>query len=174
MIDIATLKDLKEMDSLRRANQEMVGFVPLSKWEWHISHRPTTLLVLREESEITGYLYWTPGHPVASIQQLVIREDLRRLDRGTMLVKALIRLLFDAPSWYGVTCRCRADLEATIFWKILGFELIRVEQSGRRGPVLRYYKELKPTLLPLGIYLPEKFRGGGQRHGYRLIKNKGV
>jgi len=168
MIYTATLEDLREMDSLRRANQEAVGFVPMSKWEWHIETRPNTLLCMREEGEITGYIYWTPGLPVSHIQQLVVREDVRRWERGTNLVQRAIHLM-EHPGRYGVTCRCRVDLEATLFWEALGFELIRQEASGVRGPVLRYYLELKPTLLPLGIYLPEKFRGGGQRKGFRLI-----
>jgi len=154
---------------LRRHCQEAVGFVPMSKWEWHIEHRPKTLITMREEGDMVGYIYWTPGLPIAAIQQLVIREDARRFERGTALVEKAIKAM-EYRGRYGVTCRCRHDLEAVFFWLAIGFELIRQEESGRRGPVLRFYKELKPSLMALGPYLPEKFRGGGQRVGFRLIK----
>ena len=109
MVNFAVADDLKEMDSLRRANQEAVGFVPLSKLEWHVAHRPRTLIVLREGGELTGYIYWTPGIPVAHIQQLVVREDLRRWERGTALVNYALAAM-NHPGRYGVRCRCRIDL----------------------------------------------------------------
>lgn len=169
MINFATMDDLAEMDFLRRNNQEAVGFVPISKWEWHVINRPKTLICLRENSEITGYIYWTPGLPVAAIQQLVVRKDARRFERGSALVDAAI-LAMKAPSRFGVTCRCRENLEAVLFWEAIGWEKIRLEQSGRRGPLWRFYLELQPCLFNLGIYLPQKFVGGGQRKGFRFIK----
>lgn len=169
-IEYATHDDLNEMDALRRSNQEAVGFIPLSKWEWHIDYRPRTLIVLREHTDMVGYIFWTPGLPVAAIQQLVIRADARRFERGSELVGKAIEAM-NHPGRYGVTCRCRMDLEATLFWPAVGFELVRQEQLGRRGPVLRFYRQLKPTLLNLGAYLPERFRGGGQRQGFRLTKS---
>jgi len=167
-ISFATEDELAEMDSLRRANQEAIGFVPMSKWEWHVRHRPQTLIVMHENGDMVGYLYWTPGLPVAAIQHLVVRGDARRFERGTDLVEKAIQAM-NHLGRYGVTCRCRCDLEAIFFWLAIGFELIRQEESGRRGPVLRFYKELRPTLMPLGPYLPEKFRGGGQRIGFRPV-----
>jgi len=168
MISFATYDDLAEMDSLRRANQEVVGFVPMSKWEWHIGNRPRTLLIMRENDDMVGYLYWTAGLPVAAIQQLVVREDARRFERGTALVGSAV-MAMEHPNRYGVTCRCRCDLEAVLFWEALGWEKIRLEESGRRGSLWRFYKSLKPALLDLGLYLPQKFTGGGQRKGFRLV-----
>ena len=170
---LATQDDLAEMDALRRSEQEAVGFVPMSKWEWHIKHRPNTLITMRENGDMVGYIYWTAGLPVAAIQQLVIRSDARRFERGSALVAKAIKVM-EHPARYGVTCRCRSDLEAILFWPAIGFEIVREEQSGRRGPVLRFYKELKPSLLPLGLYLPEKFKGGGQRQGFRLIPAQAI
>ena len=86
-VSFAEYDDLSEMDALRRASQEAVGFVPMSKWEWHIQNRPTTLINMRDDGDMTGYIYWTPGLPVAAIQQLVVREDARRFERGKELVE---------------------------------------------------------------------------------------
>lgn len=167
-ITLANYDDLASMDSLRRHNQESVGFIPLSRWEWCLSHRPRTLIVMRENGDLVGYIFWTPGLPVAAIQQLVVREDARRFERGSELVdEAIINM--ENPNRYGVTCRCRLDLDAILFWPAIGFELIRLEESGRRGDVARFYKQLKPSLFPLGPYLPSRFFGGGQRIGFRFL-----
>jgi len=168
-VAVDVLGQLAEMDSLRRANQEAVGFVPFSRWEGVMEHRPETISMLYENGDMVGYVWWTPGIPVAAIQQLVVREDARRFERGTELVaRAILRM--NHPLRYGVTCRCRCDLESTAFWEAVGFRAIRLEESGRRGPVMRYYRELRPALLDLGEFLPVRGRTpGGQRRGFRWV-----
>ena len=171
VINHATMKDLEEMDKLRKTEQNKVGFVPMSRWEWQVTYRSQTLSVMKEDGEMVGYIFWTPGLPVAAIQQLVIREDARRFERGSELVDQALEDMQD-PQRYGVTCRCRLDLEANLFWEALGFEAVREESGGAGGyPLIRYYKELRPTLLPLGLYLPYNVRLKNQRDGFRF---KGV
>ncbi len=168
----AEAEDLRAMDALRRASQEAVGFVPMSRWEWVTANRAQTMRLLRENGDLVGYIWWTPGLPVAAIQQLVVREDARRYERGTALVDAAIEDM-SHPLRYGVTCRCRQDLEAVGFWAALGFEPVRLEESGKRGPVVRFYKSLQPALLDLGSYLPVRgITAGGQRQGFRRLAGR--
>jgi len=161
------MADLKEMDSLRRRNQEAVGFIPLSRYEDEIERSPTQVLTGWENGDMVAYLYWTRGIPVAPIQQLVVREDARRRDRGTAMVDAAIEHMLLDPRRYGATCRCRVDLEAVDFWQACGFKAVRLEESGRRGPCMRFFKELRPALFGLGLYLPFPTNLQSQRRGFR-------
>lgn len=147
--------------------------MPLAKWEWVTQNRPMTMRVMRENGDMVGYIWWTPGLPVAAIQQLVIRGDARRWERGTEMVNTALRDMAH-PGRYGVTCRCRIDLEGVEFWRALGFEEVRLEESGRRGPVMRFYRSLQPALLSLGPYLPLRTRIWGTRHGFRWTKARGA
>lgn len=166
---IATIADLKAIDSLRRGEQEAVGFLPMSRYEIEITRGRNTVMVLRENGDHVGFLYWTRGWPVATIQQIVIRGDARRIERGTALVDAACAEMA-AQRRYGVTLRCRADLPAIEFWKALGFRAVRYENSGRRGPAVRFYREIQPALLDLGEYLRPFAVRGGMRQGFRTTK----
>ena len=166
-IQPAKANDLRELDSLRRRSQEAVGFVPLARLEADSTRDAATLLTGWENGDMVAYLWWTRGRPVAAIQQLVVREDARRRERGLAMVAAAESAM-TAPDRYGVACRCRLDLEATAFWEAAGFRRVRLEESGRRGPVVRYYRELRPALLDLGLYLPVHRVTGGGRRGFRL------
>ncbi len=170
MIRFATNNDLLNIDALRRANQEAVGFVPFSKFQWHIENRPGTICVLLENDEVASYIYWTTGIPVSKIQHLVTSEECRGKGYGKQLLNYAIELM-RVPNRYGVACRCRVNLpEAVKFWIACGFEVIREEKSGKRGNLLRLYKELQPSTIPPEELVKEKFRGGGQRKGFKLIR----
>ena len=78
VIKAATKADLKELDSLRRKEQEAVGFLPMSRYEIEVERGKSTLLVMRDNGDMVGYLFWTRGSPVAAIQQVVVRSDARR------------------------------------------------------------------------------------------------
>jgi GNAT superfamily N-acetyltransferase len=166
----ATLADLEEMDALRKTSQEAVGFVPMSRWEEQVTRAPERLLTGWENGDLVAYVFWTPGLPVAAIQHVVVREDARRDERGTLIVEAALEAMAVNPHRYGVTCRCRLDLEATAFWRDLGFEAVRLEDTGgRRGPALRFYKSIRPALLDLGLYLPNRTPVLAQRRGFRSL-----
>lgn len=166
----ASLDDLLELDSLRRTEQESVGFIPMSKYEEEVERRKATVLTMRENGDMVGYLYWTRGFPVATIQQVVIRQDARRRERATSLVDAATQEMSEQGR-AGVTCRCRVDLDAVAFWEACGFERIRLEDSGRRGPLIRFYKALSPSLLEPSLWLrgPEFGRLAKQRRGFRVV-----
>ena len=162
--------ELLELDSLRRRDQEAVGFVPLDRLQADLDRDAMTVLTGWENGDMVGHLWWTRGLPVASIQQVVIREDARRRERGTALVGAALDAMRQDERRYGVTCRCRVDLAATDFWLAAGFKAVRLEESGRRGPCLRLFRELRPTLFDLGLYLPMRgITQGGSRIGFRPV-----
>lgn len=166
----ASDQDLPAMDALRRANQESVGFIPMSKWEWEVKRELETLLILEENGDVIGYIYWLPGWPIATIQQVVTRNDARRREIGTALVNAAIERIKQIGR-YGVMCRCRADLEAILFWPSVGFHQVRVESSGRRGPCIRFFQQLRPAVFgDLSAYLPETPIGMHKslRRGFRF------
>ena len=166
----ATLDDLREMDALRRANQEAVGFIPLSKYEQVLNR----LIVAEDGGDLTGFLYWTAGTPLASIQQVAVREDARRAERASLLVAAAISQA-QKLGRFGMTCRCRLSLEATEFWPALGFIAVRQEQSGRRGPLVRFAKLFSPSLLSLGDFVrgPHPGKLIFQHRGFRLLTREG-
>jgi ribosomal protein S18 acetylase RimI-like enzyme len=159
----ATLADLPAIDDLRRKDQESLGFIPMSRYELEVERGRSTMISCFENDDLVGYLYWTRGWPVAAIQQTVIRADARRRERATALVDYATDVMV-SQGRYGVTCRCRANLEAIDFWKDIGFREIRIEESGRRGPLIRFYRELKPALFDAGDYL----RGPGLLVGERV------
>ena len=173
MIRFAIEKDLAEIDELRRANQEALGFVPFSKFQWHIEKRPGTICVLLENERVASYIYWTAGIPVSKIQHLVVSKDCRGKGYGGQLLNYAIEIM-RVPDRLGVACRCRVNMpEAVRFWTSHGFKVIREEiSSGKRGNLLRLYKELQSSSIPLEELVKEKFRGGGQRKGFRLIKSE--
>lgn len=175
LIRAASVSDLKAIDALRRADQEAVGFLPMSRFVTEVEHAHRTLLTLIENNDIVGYAFWTRGWPIARIQQIVVRPDARREERATALVR-WIENEAKTQHRYGLSCRCRLNLEAAHFWRSLGFREVRLEESGRRGPVLRFYKELFPALLDLGLYMPTPAFGTkqGQRQGFRVVKAAGA
>ena len=151
----ASEKDAAGVEALRRANQEAVGFIPFSRYVAVTRDKPCCLLVASDTPEtVDGFLYWTPGLPVAAIQQLVVDVNHRGQGIGRLLVVSALRLMVQDSCRFGVTLRCRANLPSVGFWQGQGFDVVRSSLSGRRGPVLRLYRELRPALLPLGSYLP--------------------
>lgn len=174
MIRFAIEKDLVEIDDLRRANQEALGFIPFSKFQWHIEKRPETICVLLENERVVSYIYWTSGIPVSKIQHLVVSKDCRGKGYGGQLLNYAIEVM-RVPNRLGVACRCRVNMpEAVKFWTSHGFKVIREGiSSGKRDNLLRLYKELQPSGIPVEELVKEKFRGGGQRRGFRLIKSEG-
>lgn len=170
-IRLATHEDLLAIDALRRAEQEAVGFLPLSRYEREVESRRRTLWVLSENGDVVAYLLWTRGWPVATVQQLVVRDDARRIQRATALVDR-VRAEMLRQHRYGVTCRVRADLAAVLFWRALGFREVRREASGRRGPCIRFYQGIGPTLFDLGDYLRSAAPGMMQRRGFRLSRTE--
>lgn len=160
------MQDLAAIDSLRRSEQEAVGFLPMSRYEREVSRGLSTLLLGLENDDPVAFAFWTRGFPVATVQQLVVREDARREQRASEMFAHCSQVAQDQGR-YGITLRCRLDLPANEFWRAMGLREIREENSGRRGPLMRYYGELRPALFDLGDYLRLPGFSPGQRIGFR-------
>ena len=162
MIRHLCLADLPEMESLRRSEQESVGFIPMPRYELEVQRG--NILGLWEAGELLAFCLATRQAPIGTIHQLVTRKDARLMERASALVRAVEER---SQGCVGLTCRCRENLEAVLFWPTVGFEEVRREPSGRRGSMIRYYRPLSPAL-----FLPEHFLRGpgflaGQRVGFR-------
>lgn len=164
IIQPATLGDLLYIDSLRRVEQECVGFIPMSRYEREITEHRKRLLVALEDGDRVGFVFWTEGWPVARIQQLVVQRDARRMDRGTALVEEVIRSI---PHHTGLTCRCREDIDGIEFWSALGWQNVGKESGGRRGvPLVRFYRKCWPSLFHAPVISTPVIMA--QRKGFRL------
>ena len=162
----ASLEDLKAIDDLRRKDQESVGFIPMSRYEAEVERGRDTLLSAFENDDLVGFLFWTRGFPVATIQQVVIREDARRVERATALVSTALTEM-KRQGRVGVTCRSRLNIPGIELWRALGWRELRREQSGRRGDLARFYYEISPALFDLAPYLRAPGYLPGQRQGFR-------
>ena len=150
----AHLSDIKYIDLLRAKESEAVGFIPKVRYEMEIAGEcGGDILVAREDGDLVGFAYITYGPPLsAKIQQIVIQEDARRMDRATALLEEIaIRARNRGCAEIG--CRCAEDLEANKFWQKLGF--IKTadamgksvysrgkEKLGKRGRHINIYRRL--------------------------------
>jgi N-acetylglutamate synthase-like GNAT family acetyltransferase len=113
----ATLADLPYIEHLSRLEGETIGFVPKSRYEIEVTNGGS-ILVAWENDDPIGFLYATHNQSgVTRIQQVAIQEDARRMERATALVQAAQR----ENDWL-ISARCASNLEATEFWRTLGFE----------------------------------------------------
>lgn len=168
-----TAEDWAYIDSLQKADANAVGFLQRRTWDdyvWGGQRNFMTFLCLVQNVPV-GYVLLTPGrgvnHP-ARIQQIVIQQDVRRLEYGTALVDQCVRFC-EQYERSGIALRCRADLSANWFWGALGFTLLRVFTKGSvnhvnfkaSNDILQYFRPTKATLFeeapaPL-IYIPGQY-----------------
>lgn len=142
------LQALKFLDSLSRKNGHCVGFLPLIAYMEALNQDRVTLLFYNEEP--AGYLIRGPLKECTKIYQLVIAEELRRIENGTSLLEHLRKqaLAVDA---YEISLHCAEDLEANKFWQTLGFQQIGrrlKDRSGRRWQN-RYRQDLPAKQLAI-------------------------
>ena len=87
------------------------------------AERNFVVLLCEKNVDPVGYILLTPGKgsmTYAKIQQIVVRNDARRLDYGSALL-AVARNFCETFGLRGFTLRCRTDLESNFFWQALGF-----------------------------------------------------
>ena len=133
------VKDKKFVDKLQKENSSAVGFIQKTIWDNYVYGGQRNFMVFIGEvnNDMVGYALVTPGRAVnsyAKIQQIAVREDARRLEYGTAIIKA-IRKYCNQFGRVGVSLRCRKDLQSNFFWKALGFELYGVWEKGKRNHV---------------------------------------
>jgi N-acetylglutamate synthase-like GNAT family acetyltransferase len=160
-VRVATIEDLRYIESLRRSVSEDIGFIPLQRYEMEIDGRRNgRVLVVTDNGDLTGFCYATFGGQSAKVQQVAIQEDARRMERATLLVDAVYNEGLQR-GLQQVSCRCAEDIPANEFWRSLGFGCVGQvdsksvyagtgrEKWSKRGRRLNVY-----VYSPAGLWLP--------------------
>lgn len=131
----AKQSDRNFIDKLQKENSFAVGFIQNTVWDKYVfgGERNFVVFICEKNSDMVGYVLLTPGrgaYSYAKIQQIVVREDARRLDYGSALLN-VVKQFCNEFERVGVTLRCRVDLESNKFWQALGFTLYGQWQKGR-------------------------------------------
>jgi hypothetical protein len=129
------VKDWMFVDKLQKENAFAVGFLQKTIWENYVwgGERNFVVLICEKNNDPVGYILITPGKGAmtyAKIQQIVVRNDARRLDYGSALL-AVARMFCEQFGLRGFTLRCRTDLESNFFWGALGFHKYGVWEKGK-------------------------------------------
>ena len=131
----SSMKDWLFVDKLQKENSFAVGFIQQTIWEKYVwgGERNFVVLICEKNLDPVGYILITPGHGAmtyAKIQQIVVRNDARRLDYGSALL-AVATMFCEEFGLIGFTLRCRTDLESNFFWQALGFVKYGVWEKGK-------------------------------------------
>ena len=145
-IQPATVADLAFIDELRAREWYSVGFIPITRYQAEVDgRRHGSLLVIRENDELAGFIYATYGRQLASIAQIAICDDARRIELGRQLVAEIEREAA-ARGRFGIKCRVALDLAANAFWRALGFR----QEATVLGKFLK--KDSGPKSRELALY----------------------
>ena len=134
IVRTSTINDWIFIDHLQKQNTHAIGFFPRSAFEkgfWS-GLQNSVLLICEKNADPVGYLSFTSGHgfmSYARIQQMVVRNDARRLDYGSALI-AVSKDFCNTFNRRGFTLRCRIDLDSNAFWKALGFVQYGIAEKG--------------------------------------------
>ena len=131
----SSIADWKFVDKLQKENSFAVGFIQDTIWHKYVwgGERNFVVLLCEKNVDPVGYILLTPGKgsmTYAKIQQIVVRNDARRLDYGSALL-AVARNFCETFGLRGFTLRCRTDLESNFFWQALGFHKYGVWEKGK-------------------------------------------
>ena len=91
IVRTSTIKDMLFIDKLQKENSNAVGFIQKSVWEKYVfgGERNFVVLIAEMNNDPVGYVLITPAvssYKYAKIQQIVIRNDARRLHYGKALL----------------------------------------------------------------------------------------
>jgi ribosomal protein S18 acetylase RimI-like enzyme len=125
----ANHSDVPAIDALRKAEWYTVGFTPVERYHLDIDGRGGTLLVLKDDRDMLGFVHATHGEHYTHILQLAVWEDVRHIEHGTALVQAVAKLA-QRRGHFGMKARVAHDIEANEFWKAQSFEKVG-ESQGR-------------------------------------------
>jgi GNAT superfamily N-acetyltransferase len=131
----SSVSDWKFVDKMQKDNSFSVGFIQRTIWDKYVwgGERNFVVLICEKNLDPVGYILVTPGHgpmTYAKIQQIVVRNDARRLDYGSALI-AVATDFCESFGLRGFTLRCRTDLESNFFWGALGFHKYGTWEKGR-------------------------------------------
>jgi hypothetical protein len=156
--------DLKAIDSLRKADGDSLGFLPIMKlqcivnqkldrgrWRWLYE----SLWVAEDNGELTGYVLAGFHRDGAKIEQICVRGDARRMERA-MLLEDVVQQEARLRQKQRIRCRVAFDIEANFFWKAIGYIPIATvsstwmnqRESKSQRPLVVYDKTIcQPTLI---------------------------
>lgn len=158
---------LQFVDDLAKKNAHAVGFLPMVAYTTALESN--RVLLLTENSEPAGYLIHGPEITHSKIYQVVIHEELRRIEHGRQLVDALRDHLqkFDVHS---LSCHVATDLDANSFWKAIGFHQVgqRIkDKTGRRWQ--NRYQQIMPGATIHKLAQQKEIDARGQSNLARLL-----
>jgi N-acetylglutamate synthase-like GNAT family acetyltransferase len=133
-IRVATIADLKYIESLANKESKAVGFIPRVAYESAITGKKSSehrwsdtcndkIFLCIENEDPVGFVMISYGK-IAKVNQICIQEDARRIERGKLLINQAIRHgagkgIFD----FG--CGCADDLESNKFWQAMGWDKVK-------------------------------------------------
>jgi hypothetical protein len=133
IVRTTTPADWIYINHLAKDNSSSIGFLQKRTWHDYVwGGQRNFLCFIIEVSQIpVGYILLTPGftNKPVRVQQIVIQEDVRRWEYGTALIDT-VELFRKEYKRSGIILRCRTDLEANLFWQILGFTLVHIQKQG--------------------------------------------
>jgi len=175
MDDFVIVKEHPQMlmyiDMLQKQNAEALSFYPKQVFEREQSKGRLFLGMLNGEP--CGYLYVGSGGGDVKCHQVCIQYDARRKLYGAMLATVMEQYANDSHA-YSITLRCGFDLDANIFWKEMGYNVIKIVDGGirRMRKINIWRKYLKPQLFD-DIYL-EPAVGKTDASVWRRHKETGI
>lgn len=144
-IQLATLDDLHYLDDLQNRHRWALGFLPRAAHRAYVEAH--CALLLQHNGQPAGFLIWRASrHPLLTITgigvqvlQICVEPGLRRVLHGTGLLDALdLQVQQATPTYTG--CWCASDLDATHFWRALGFRHDLTRDLLRAGRIHRTHK----------------------------------
>ena len=112
------------LDFLQGKEKHALGFLPFTALRQAIELG--RVLLCFENDEPAGYAIHGVPKAESKIYQVVVCDDVRRIEHGTALVEAITARANAADSEI-LSLHCAEDLDANSFWKALGFT-----QTGKR------------------------------------------
>lgn len=155
MEDFVIVKEHPQMltyiDMLQKKNAEALSFYPKQVFEREQSNGRLFLGLLNGEP--AGYLYVGATGGDVKCHQVCIEYDARRKLYGAMLAICMEQYAKDGNS-NSITLRCGFDLDANLFWKEMGYNVIKIVDGGvrRMRKINIWRKYLRPQLFD-DIYL---------------------
>lgn len=120
------------LDFLQGREKHALGFLPYQALRQAIEL--DRVLLCYENDEPAGYTIHGPPKAESKIYQVVVCDDVRRIEHGTALIEA-VKLRANRAQGEILSLHCAEDLDANAFWKALGFEFTGTRcrrKDGRR------------------------------------------
>jgi len=128
MIKIITLDNINEILDSKLISKETI--------QKDLNNNPFgTYLILEENNEVIGYLYYSDIYDRAEINQIKIQKNHRNCGKGSLLLQKMIELVEK-----GITLEVRIDNNSAIkLYKKFGFKEVSIRK--------KYYNNIDGILM---------------------------